>query len=120
MSHSNPSRLTAIVVFCVATAWQVYVVVVTYVTVPTFEKLFSALGADLPPFTRFIFASYRWWFLIPVAFIALFVASLRRPQPSSWHFAAIIGGSLLIAFVLHASANVAVFGPMLALTKQIR
>jgi len=113
------NQAQTIALFSATIAWQVYVVISTYFHAATFAKLFKGLGAELPPLTRLFFATYRWWFLVPVAFIALFVVRLRGPQTTRWQTAALLGGSLLAGFALQAFATEALSGPMFSLIEQI-
>ena len=40
--------------------------VVAYLTVPAFERLYGSVGAELPLLTRWVVASARWWPLVMV------------------------------------------------------
>jgi hypothetical protein len=111
-SPEKRQRATTIVVLGAAIAWQVYVVVSAFRRAPDFQKLFTGLGGPLPAVTRFLFATYPWWWLIPVFFTILSIDVVRQRDPPLRYFAVVTGSAILTGFVLCAWLYEAFFQPL--------
>jgi hypothetical protein len=62
----------------------------------------SGLGAELPWITRALFLSYRFWFLVPVLFLALAIDLLRHPQRSAAYVGVLVFAAMTAGFVMQA------------------
>jgi hypothetical protein len=48
--------------------------------VKSFQETYTAFGTEMPVWTRFVFATWSWWWLAPVACLAIFLFVLRRKE----------------------------------------
>src|SRR5213083_3048233 len=101
---SPPSRERAVVIGCFAAslAWQLYVVATAFWKVPTFERLFATMGAELPLVTRVLFMTYRGWILVPIFFALLAFRGLRNRDTSASYIGILAGVCVATGFALQA------------------
>ena len=118
-SSENRQRITTIVVLATSLLWQLYVVVTAFRHAPDFRKLFAGLGGPLPSMTRLFFATYLWWWLVPVGFAILSFDVVRRRDPPLRYFAAVTGGAVLVGFVLCAWMYEAFYQPLFSILDAI-
>lgn len=102
-----------------AIIWQAYVVTAAFRFAPRFQQLFSSLGAELPPLTQALFATYRFWPVVPVLCAVLAVRAAQKIDASVRYLAVLSFASVLAGFALQAWLYEGYFAPMFALIKQI-
>ena len=112
-------RLAVGLLLAVVFAWLLYVVVAGLRNGRTFSVLLEGLGGPLPAVTTAFFATYRWWWILAVAFAALAVDVARRPDPPPRYFAVVLATMLLTAFGLLAWMYEAVFQPLTDILQKI-
>lgn len=118
-SSEDRQRITTIIVLGTSIAWQIYVVVTAIRRAPSFEKLFTGLGGPLPLITRSFFATYLWWWLIPVGFAILSFDVIRRRDSSLRYFTSVTIGAVLVGFALCAWLYEAFYQPLFSILDAI-
>lgn len=106
-------------VFVAGFLWQLYVVSAAFRVAPEFLRLFSSMGAELPLLTRSLFATYRYWIAIPIAFAALAAHALINEKLSSAYVGILAAACILAGFVMQAWLYEGCFLPLFALTRQV-
>jgi hypothetical protein len=119
--HTSSRREHAVLsgVLGAALVWQAYVVTAAFRFAPRFQQLFLSLGAEIPPLTRALFATYRFWPAVPVLFVLLAIRAVRKTNTSVQYLAVLSFTSVLIGFVLQAWLYEGYFAPIFSLIKQI-
>jgi len=112
-------RVSALVALGAALAWQLYAVVSALRHASAFRSLFAGLGGTLPPVTRYFFASYPYWVILPILFAVLSVDVLRRQNPPLPYFTAVLVASVASALTLHAWLYEAFFAPLFTILEKI-
>jgi hypothetical protein len=112
-------KMMVAVVFGAPILWQLYAFLSAVRHVPAFMTLFAGLGGPLPPVTRFLFAAYPYWWILPVLFTALSVDVWRRDNPPLPYFVSVLVASTVSALALHAWLNEAFFAPLFTILEKI-
>lgn len=112
-------RISAIVALAAALAWQLYAVVSALRHAALFRSLFAGLGGPLPPVTRYFFATYPYWVILPILFALLSVDVLRRQRPSLPYFTCVLVASVVSALTLQAWLYEAFFAPLFTILEKI-
>ncbi len=82
--------------------------------VPQFAEMFAGFGAELPPATRLLLATYRWWLALPVLVV---VIGMAWPKPNDRAAAAVISG-LFLAIAMVVFVTWAGYAPIFNLAAQ--
>ena len=85
-----------------ALLWQVYVVVSAALRAPEFENLFQAMGVDVPIFTKALFATYRFWFAVPLTFFIVAIDLFRKPARPAIYVGIVVFAAIVAGFALQA------------------
>jgi hypothetical protein len=83
---------------------------------PHFSKLFE--GISVPHFTTIILYSYKLWWILPFTTLLVGIDIFRRQEVSKNYFVLsiiILGGGIIIAFLLILISVVAMYLPILEL-----
>ena len=96
------TRKLGVLILCVPVAYLVYLSTVVLRYGSTLCRLYEVIGSSVHgPQARtaaFVMATYKFWWLVPLALGAAVVHFALRPQPSKTH-----AGLLLLAGCLHAA-----------------
>ncbi|MDZ4811628.1 MAG: hypothetical protein SGI99_03325 [Pseudomonadota bacterium] len=82
--------------------------------VPRFAEVFAGFGAELPPATRLLLATYRWWLAFPVLVV---VIGMAWPKSNDRATAAVISG-LFLAIAMIVFVTWACYAPIFSLAVQ--
>ncbi|HEY0230939.1 MAG TPA: hypothetical protein VGC55_06790 [Dokdonella sp.] len=81
---------------------------IAWFVVPQFAGVYASFGAELPLATRWLLASYRYGFVLPILVAAVWAG---WPKPASRGIAALAAGTT-IAALLAISALIALYLPI--------
>jgi len=112
-------RAVMIGVFSAGVVWQVYVVIAAFRYAPEFNRIFESMAVELPLITRALFATYRFWVVVPIVFAALSAHALISTRVSVWYVGALAFACVLAGFVMQAWLFEGYFTPLFAIVKQI-
>jgi hypothetical protein len=115
----NRERAVVATVLFVCIAWQVYVVAAAWRHSAAFEAIFAGLGAEVPIMTRVLFATVRFWFVVPLVFALLAVDIVRTPSRRLAYVVTIVALAATVGFVMQAWSYEAYLAPLLSLSRQI-
>jgi hypothetical protein len=106
----NPTRQSQMFVVFGVSAGTV-LAVWAFFAIPKFQEVFVNFGAKLPLATKLLLATFRWWGIVPVVTLALW---LLWPNPSKRGVAALVFG-VVSAALLFLFALWAVYAPIFLL-----
>ena len=101
------------VIYCI---WMCYMAVRC---LPAFRAIFADFKLDLPLITIRLFATYRYWFLVPTVLAVSIVDFARRKEPSSTYAAAILFGGCFAGIVMNAWLEAGTRWPMTVLIESL-
>jgi len=106
-------RAQTAVLLAVAILWQFHIVTLAWRFLPKMLAFWSGMGMTLPPILQVVFATYRFWTIVPLLFIAFGIHALTRPAPLTLKRSIILVGSAYVAvFLMHGIITELTFGMM--------